>query len=498
MATMRVQISGDSGRRAWGPSMMRGSLFWMLVAAPLLLAAMAPGTLTDLPFGVAWADDDDGDDGDDSDDGDGDGGGFGGSGGAGGSGGGFGGSLTGGGRGSGGLLQIPGVRSLFGQPRQRRIIRQRQAAPVQQADFAPAEIVALGLTEETIAVLETRGFAVEGRDELAAIGQSLIRLSVPGGTSLDDARAEVSALQPDAQIDFNHYYRAGSDTACTDPWCVAPRLVQWPLPDDVAAACPVDITIGIVDSGVNTDHEALRDAALEVVRLADPEKPESSRQHGTAVASLLVGAPGTRSPGLLPGTSIVAVDAFSRENRRDERMDAYTLVRALDLLAARDARVINLSLAGSDNALLARMISILTSAGRSIVAAAGNAGPRSEPAYPAAYDGVFAVTAIDANKRIYRRAGRGDHIDFAAPGVRVWAAASIRGAKPRTGTSFATPFVTAALAILHSDPDRDVSYEALKRQLGASAEDLGPTGFDDTYGYGLIQLGAACGVGPPD
>ena len=54
---------------------------------------------------------------------------------------------------------------------------------------------------------------------------------------------------------------------------------------------------------------------------------------------------------------------------------------------------------------------------------------------------------MDRGGRVYRRAGRGAHVDFAAPGVAVWTAAWVRGARPKTGTSFATPFVTAAVVL---------------------------------------------------
>ncbi len=101
--------------------------------------------------------------------------------------------------------------------------------------------------------------------------------------------------------------------------------------------------------------------------------------------------------------------------------------------ALREARVeiINLSLAGPDNPVLARAVADAHAADIPLVAAMGNAGPRAEPAYPAAYEGVVAVTAVDAGHAVYRRAGQGLHVDFAAPGVGIATAASISGCAPR-------------------------------------------------------------------
>ena len=97
----------------------------------------------------------------------------------------------------------------------------------------------------------------------------------------------------------------------------------------------------------------------------------------------------------------------------------------------RGVQVTNLSLSGPPNALLEQLLRRLAEGGIVIVAAAGNEGPKAGPAYPAAYADVIAVTAVDRMKRPYRRAGRGEHIDLSAPGVDIWTAASISGARTK-------------------------------------------------------------------
>ncbi|MGL4238648.1 S8 family serine peptidase, partial [Tabrizicola sp.] len=118
------------------------------------------------------------------------------------------------------------------------------------------------------------------------------------------------------------------------------------------------------------------------------------------------------------------------------------------------------------------------------------------PAYPGAYPAVVAVTAVDRNGTVYRRAGQGAHVDLAAPGVEIWTAASVKGARPKTGTSFAAPFVSAAAAAqLAANPELTAN-EVIQRLTG-SARDLGDAGFDEVYGYGLVQAAPSCmGSGP--
>ena len=112
----------------------------------------------------------------------------------------------------------------------------------------------------------------------------------------------------------------------------------------------------------------------------------------------------------------------------------------------------------------------LTKAGIVVVAAAGNEGPSAPPGYPAAYEEVIAVTAVDRNLAAYRYANRGDHIDLAAPGVDVWTALPDRREGPQTGTSFAVPYVTAVVAVAHGAAGLRPDADPLAAKARALAE----------------------------
>src|SRR3546814_15328799 len=78
--------------------------------------------------------------------------------------------------------------------------------------------------------------------------------------------------------------------------------------------------------------------------------------------------------------------------------------------------VINVSLVGPPNLLVRTAVTAVQRRGLIVVAAVGNDGPAAAPLYPAAYPGVVAVTGVDSNNRVLSEAGRGPHVDFAAPG----------------------------------------------------------------------------------
>jgi subtilisin family serine protease len=97
--------------------------------------------------------------------------------------------------------------------------------------------------------------------------------------------------------------------------------------------------------------------------------------------------------------------------------------------------------------LLGQMMKAAVDKGSIFVAAAGNAGAKSPPLYPAAEDTVIAVTAVDAKRKIYKRANRGTYIDIGAPGVDVIALAPGNATALSSGTSIATAHITGLLAL---------------------------------------------------
>lgn len=403
------------------------------------------------------------------------------------------------------------LRNLFGgQTAQERRVQRPPAPqpptrpsppPVPRPAFAPDEIVTRGLTDDQTAQLEAQGFVVLERADLAVLGTTVRRFQAPNGVSLQEARDTIRALPNGETADFNHFYRTGQDDpanvavpdgapACDGLHCPARTLIDWPA-GLAATGCGAPVTMGIVDTGLNIDHEVLAGAEIDLTRIAPEDYSPSEAIHGTAVAAILVGDPESRVPGLLPGLPLVAVDAFHK-SAGDERADAFTLVRAVDYLADNGVQVINLSLAGPPNTVLEDTLLQLTHERRiPVIAAVGNDGPRADAAYPAAYDNVIAVTAVDRNGTVYRRAIRGTHVELAAQGVEVWTAASVEGARWKTGTSFAAPYATAA-AVLWLQHDPTLTPEEIRMRLTASARDLGAEGFDDTYGNGLLDLGGVC------
>jgi len=358
------------------------------------------------------------------------------------------------------------------------------ARPVRRAR---PEIVVSAPSASDIDRIAAQGYSVIARSRLGLLDAELARLRLPAGMTVQRARAQIRQIVPAALFDLNHIYRPG-ELSCGADSCAAFDMIGWKM---AAHSCPAGTTVGMIDTAVNLKHPALRGVNVEMIQSVTAGRRVASSAHGTAIAVLIAGRRDAITPGLLHGVRLIAASAFHRDARGRDAADAFDLARAVDALAVRDAGVINMSFAGPANEVLQRVVEAARARDIILVAAAGNAGSRSEPLYPAAYDGVVAVTAVDRYSRVYRQANAGAHVDFAAPGVRLWTAGSGTSGQFRSGTSYAAPFVSAAFATARArDPKKNVA-ELIEAMAGRAA-DLGPPGRDATYGWGLVRADADC------
>jgi hypothetical protein len=351
----------------------------------------------------------------------------------------------------------------------------RLAMPRSEADRArSAEISAANVTQADLARLEQAGFRVIRSREVAILGGTLaLRLRTPRQFAPRVALQIARQTVPAGVFDLSHLYAPGQGETAE---IYARDLVRI----SAAPGCGRGVRVGQIDTTV-AQHPFLREARITRRNFAEGR---GDATHGTAVASLIVGAdPAGRGP--LDGAQLFAANVFA-SGAASLDADAIDIVAALDWLAQSGVRVVNISIAGPANAILEAATGAAARRGIVLVAAAGNGTAGGRPRYPAAYRTVIAVSAVDRRGRPYANNTRGPQIDVAAPGVDVFAARASGGGALWSGTSFAAPFVTVELAIA-ARKGAVSNVEEARRHLARHARDLGAPGRDPVFGVGLLQ-----------
>lgn len=332
-------------------------------------------------------------------------------------------------------------------------------------------VIAINPSPEGIAAMRGLGFRRLSDRTLPALGVRVIALRPPARMTAVAALSALQAADPAGAYELAHVYNPSEGEEA--PPAGAPATVPAPGRDGTG------LKLGMIDAGLRRDHPALRGAKITTQVFVEPPATDAASAHGTAVASLLVGVD-ERFQGAAPGAELFAADVFGDSI---EGGSAEAIADALAWLAEQGVSVVNMSLEGPPNRLLDIVCQAAAARGVIIVAAVGNAGPTEPVAYPAAYPGVVAVTAVDAEGRVYLAAARGAEVDFAALGVDVEAAVDEDAYEVLSGTSFASPLIAAELAFRRRD---GAAADALAA-LAAEAEDLGEPGRDAVYGFGRVR-----------
>jgi subtilisin family serine protease len=257
------------------------------------------------------------------------------------------------------------------------------------------------------------------------------------------------------------------------------------LPQAHTLAHGANVTVAVIDSGIDLKHPEFADAMM--VPFDALGSKEGPHVHGTGVAGAIVSH--ARLMGSAPAARILAIRAFGAAPKGAEST-SYVILKALDYAAAHGAQIVNMSFAGPKDTLIERSLAALAAKNIVLVAAAGNAGPKSPPLYPAANTNVIAVSATDAQDKLFAASNRGSYIAIAAPGVEIFLPAPDEKYQMSSGTSFSAAYISG-LAALMLERNPALKPDQLRAILLKTARDLGPPGPDDQFGAGEADAFAA-------
>jgi thermitase len=249
-----------------------------------------------------------------------------------------------------------------------------------------------------------------------------------------------------------------------------------------------DITIAIVDSGIDLDHPDLSGKIILGYDYVNEDwDPDDDYGHGTHVAG--IAAAWTNNTigvaGVSWGARLMALKVLNAGGTGSYDDVASAVTYAAD----NGAKIINLSLGGgSDSETLRDAVIYAHNKGCVVVVATGN--DNGPVLYPAKYTEAFAVAATASSDQRYWLSNYGPEVDIAAPGVSIYSTHFGGGYTYKSGTSMATPHV-AGLAALVWSACPGYTNDQVESRIEATAADLGVTGWDQYYGHGRIDAYAA-------
>ncbi|MBU2213890.1 DUF2341 domain-containing protein, partial [Patescibacteria group bacterium] len=269
------------------------------------------------------------------------------------------------------------------------------------------------------------------------------------------------------------------------------------------------VKVAILDSGVQADHEELKGSVVLQKNFTQQED-EDIFGHGTHVAGIIVGkgvreVQKTRVTGIAQGADLIVAKVCDDEGWCLEG----DVLAGLEWAASQGAEVINVSLGGGslgshcDGDSLADAINDVVEQGIVVVAAAGNTG--EAVGSPACASRAIAVGAVDSEDERPDWSATGDALDIVAPGVSIVSSHSCHAQNACPDSTYATISGTsmaaahaAGVAALIIGRNPGISPARVYGILTQSAEDLGPEGFDEEYGFGRLNADAALDISPED
>ncbi|MBU2264087.1 S8 family peptidase [Patescibacteria group bacterium] len=330
---------------------------------------------------------------------------------------------------------------------------------------------------------------------IGLIGAEVIQIPSRAATEKLKTHPDIVRVDEDVEV-FALQYREGNFRAeritrssQSLPWGIdqIDAELVWPGGN---TANPVKV--GIIDTGISNNHPDLTANVKGGVNTINPRKSwNDDNGHGSHVAGIVAALNNTIGVvGVGPAADLYAIKALNAAG------SGYLsdVIEGIQWAMTNGMQVINMSL-GTDSDIQSFHDAVAAAKGTGVVvvAAAGNSG--GSVIYPAAYPEAIAVSATDKNNVIASWSNRGPEIDLAAPGVSIYSTYKGTGYATLSGTSMAAPHVAGSVALVLNTPvgGYDVNLngkwdpDEVQKKLQDRALDLGKTGFDNLYGWGLVN-----------
>jgi hypothetical protein len=348
-----------------------------------------------------------------------------------------------------------------------------------------AEIDGSLSTADADALARRHGLERISSENLPLLGSTIGLFRIVDRRPLETARRQFAADASVRSVQFNfRYFLQQQRKATIEGDAVQYAVAQLRLPQAHQLVRGMNVTIAVIDSGVDARHPELANSVADNFdALGSKEGPHV---HGTGIAGAIVAH--ARLMGSAPEARLLAIRAFGGGSKGEST--SYVIIRGMNYAAEHGAQIINMSFAGPKDPLIERAIAATAARGILMVAAAGNAGAKSPPLYPAANPNVIAVSGTDAQEKLFAASNRGNHIAIAAPGADIFLPAPGDKYQITSGTSFSAAYISGVAALI-MERNPALKPNDVRAILMKTARDIGSPGRDDLFGAGNADAFAA-------
>lgn len=348
-----------------------------------------------------------------------------------------------------------------------------------------AEIDAAMSPTDADALARSHGLERIASQNFPLVGGTVGLFRIVDRRPMDTVRREFAADTRVKSVQPNFRYVLQDQKTKTEGDPAQYAVAQLRLPQAHALARGMNVTIAVIDSGIDVKHPELANSVADNFdALGSKEGPHV---HGTGIAGAIVAH--ARLIGSAPEARLLAIRAFGSASGAAEST-SYVILKGLDYAVEHGAQIVNMSFAGPKDPMIERGVAATAARGILLVAAAGNAGAKSPPLYPAANPNVIAVSGTDAQDKLFVASNRGNHIALAAPGADIFLPAPDEKYQITSGTSFSAAYVSGIAALI-MERNPALKPDDVRAILTKTARDLGAPGRDDLFGAGEADAFAA-------
>ncbi len=313
-------------------------------------------------------------------------------------------------------------------------------------------------------------YIVEYSDGFESITEAMDKLE----KDLVEQGNKVKHIEPNYKFELQQQAQVNNNLHSEQEWHY--EMINAPQAWDLTPGSD-SVKVSVVDTGIDEEHNNLADFVNEGLGARFSDSNLDPNGHGTHVGGTI--ASYGEVSGVMQEGTLIDVKALCPYSQSTMKNIAEGIIHSVEV----GADVVNLSVGGRSYSETLKDATELAYENETILVAAAGNGGKDSISYPAGYEDVISVGAVDKNQERADFSNTGEKLEFMAPGVDVYSTRPDDEYDLESGTSMASPHVAGLVGLMRS-VDSDITLDEVRRILSDTAQEVGNS---EEYGYGIVD-----------